>query len=41
MLLPREIAIGDIVHASLRGHPLPAQVTPPRFVRHGKVLLSK
>lgn len=41
VLLPREIAIGDIVHASLRGHPLPAQVTPPRFVRHGKVLLSK
>lgn len=36
--LPREVAVGDIVQASLRGHLLPAQVTAPRFVRHGKVL---
>lgn len=38
-LLPRAVAMGDILQASLRGHLLPVQVTSPRFVRYGKVLV--
>lgn len=39
-LLPLGVAVGDIVQASLRGHPLPVQVTKPHFVRYGKILVE-
>jgi len=37
--VPANVAVGETVHAEVRGRPIAARVVKPPFVRHGKILV--